>query len=150
MSTAAQPFCRHVNDYSALVEAVRDRTEQMEMSRMELDSVAGLTLGHSDKILRPRPEKKFGIMSLGVILDTLGLVMVLIEDPAKRDKTLARRTPFEAGNRRIGNKSYLGKQPQLENPEPAQIEAPKPRKAEPASRAHLRVIQSKSRGRQYG
>jgi hypothetical protein len=94
MSTAAQPFCRQVIDYSALVDAVRDRSEQMELSRLELDHIAGLTPGHSDKILRPRPEKRFGIMSLGAILQTLGLVLVIVEDPAARDKTLARRTPL--------------------------------------------------------
>lgn len=60
MNASAAPFCRHVLDYSGLVNAVRDRSEQMEMSRHELDHIAGLTQGHADKILRPRPEKKLG------------------------------------------------------------------------------------------
>jgi hypothetical protein len=107
MSTAAQPFCRQVNDYSGLVNACRDRSEQLELSRLELDAQAGLCDGHSDKILRPRAEKRFGITSLGAILQTLGLILVIVEDPAARDCTLARRTPFEAHNRRVGNQNRL-------------------------------------------
>ncbi|MCP3370776.1 hypothetical protein [Bradyrhizobium cajani] len=96
-------------DYAGLVQAVRDRLEQMEMSRSELDHVGGLTCGHTDKILRPVPEKRFGITSLGTILQTLGLIMIIVEDPAARDKTLARREPFSASNRRVGNKCHLGR-----------------------------------------
>lgn len=88
---AVQPFCRQCNDYSGLGEAVRDRTEQMELSRLELDHIAGLTAGHTDKIISPRAKKRFGITSLGAILQTLGLILLVVEDPVARDKTLARR-----------------------------------------------------------
>src|SRR4051812_29844338 len=107
MSTLAQPFCRQAREYGDLVAAVRERSEQMQMSRLELDHVAGLTPGHADKILRPRASKRFGIMSLGAVLQTLGLILVIVEDPAQRDKTLARRVPFDANNRRVGNQNRL-------------------------------------------
>ncbi len=42
--------------------------------------------------------------SLGPVLQSLGLMLVVIEDPSARDKTLACREPFDATNRRVGNK----------------------------------------------
>jgi hypothetical protein len=77
------------------------------MSRLELDRISGLADGHVAKIIGARPAQKFGITSLGAILQTLGLILVVVEDPAARDKTLARRTPFDAGNRRVGNQNRL-------------------------------------------
>jgi hypothetical protein len=152
MSTAAQPFCRQVNDYSGLVNACRDRSEQMELSRLELDAQAGLCDGHSDKILRPRPEKKFGIMSLGAILQTLGLILVIVEDPVARDKTLARRTPFDAGNRRVGNQNRLKSLAGSDGAAPAQSvpEPPKPRSAAQITRSHLHVVQPRHKGARFG
>jgi hypothetical protein len=150
MSTAAQPFCRQVNDYSGLVEAVRDRSEQMEISRNELDRISGLADGHVAKIVSPHPTKKFGILSLGAILQTLGLILVVVEDPAARDRTLARRTPFDAANRRVGNTCRASKEPQsLPVPnsatEPARV-ALKPIRPVPAAHAHLHVVQSRVKG----
>lgn len=143
---AAAPFCRQAVDYAGLVQAVRDRTEQMEMSRLELDHIAGLTPGHSDKILRPWPGKKFGIMSLGAVLQTLGLVLVIMEDPAARDKTLARRTPFCAHNRRVGNHCHPKKLPAIADCGPTADEQPAAPPRESIGHAHLRVIEQRVKG----
>jgi hypothetical protein len=150
---AVQPFCRQVNDYSALVDAVRDRSEQMEMSRLELDRISGLADGHVAKIVSPHPTKKFGILSLGAVLQALGLVLVVIEDPVARDKTLARRTPFEAGNRRVGNTCRAGKPESLPAPEiPPEREtvAIKSSRPAPVGRSHLHVVQSRHKGARWG
>ena len=99
--------------------------------------------------MRPRPEKRFQISSLGAILQTLGLVLIVVEDPAARDKTLARREPFKPSNRRVGNQNRLNSQPSVDTaPEPiGQTPAPAPLQGSgPASRASLRVIQSKRGG----
>jgi hypothetical protein len=66
------------------------------------DRISGLANGAVAKIIGPRPAKKLGITSLGAVLQTLGLILVVVEDPVARDKTLARRTPFNASNRRVG------------------------------------------------
>lgn len=122
------------------------------MSRLELDAQAGLCDGHSDKILRPRPEKKFGIMSFGAILQTLGLILVIVEDPAARDKTLARRVPFDASNRRVGNQNRLKSLTVSNCAAPAQSvpEPPRLRTDAPASRAHLHVVQPRHKGARWG
>src|SRR5258708_3404840 len=74
MSTAA-PFARFVNDYPSLVETLRERTEQMQIARLELDRLVGLPDGYSGKLLSKSPRKNIGIATLGPLLESLGLVI---------------------------------------------------------------------------
>jgi hypothetical protein len=101
--SAAAPFARFVSDYGGLVATFCERTEQLELSRLELDRIAGLPSGYAGKILSKEPVKTIGLNSLGPVLQSLGLVLCVLEDPAARDRTLARREPFKANNRRVGN-----------------------------------------------
>jgi hypothetical protein len=96
-------FARCISDYTGLIETFRERTDQMEIARLELDRIAKLPEGYSGKLLSKRFKKCFGMASLGPVLRSLGLILVVMEDPAARDKTLACREPFDATNRRIGN-----------------------------------------------
>jgi hypothetical protein len=77
----------------------------MQVSRTELDFLAGLPDGFAGKCLSAKPVKNMGPKTLGPVLESLGLILLLVEDPAARDKTLARRTPFQAHNRRPDNHS---------------------------------------------
>src|SRR5262249_13470142 len=45
-----------------------------------LDLVSGLTGGYSAKLLSPVPIKTLGRVSLGLILQTLGLRLIAVED----------------------------------------------------------------------
>jgi hypothetical protein len=85
------PYVRYVSDYPDLVEAVRDRFDDMRMTRMEIDRIAGLSDGYAGKVLTRSMMKTLGLRTLGPVLQTAGLIMVLLEDPAQRDRTLARR-----------------------------------------------------------
>ena len=140
-------FCRFANDYSTLIDVMRERAEQMEIARLELDRLARLADGLAGKLLSKRPVKHFGMRTLGSVLDVLGLIIVVVENPVARDKTLAMRTPFDAANRRVGNKNNSRKSEALPAPQikAAPAEFAPPKKAEPISRAHLRVVQSRSR-----
>ncbi|WMT78747.1 hypothetical protein [Bradyrhizobium sp. Ash2021] len=118
----------------------------MEIARLELDRIAGLATGHAGKLLSRSPVKRMGMQSLGPILQTLGLIIMVVEDPAARDKTLARRTPVYAPNVRNGNTCNSKKQ--LPPPEAPTKEKPALRlvSTEPPSRSHLRVIQPRRKG----
>jgi hypothetical protein len=84
-------------------------------------------------------------VSLEAMLGTLGLKILLIEDDAATARTLALRTPVETRNQRFGNKNNSSLK--IERIEPAKIAAPQ--RHESTSYAHLRVVQSKRRGK-YG
>src|SRR5258705_11828255 len=152
MSTAA-PFARFVNDYPGLVDTFRERTEQMQIARLELDRLVGLPDGYSGKLLSKNPRKNIGIASLGPLLSSLGLVLCVLEDPAARDRTLARRAPFDAANRRVGNHCNPKKSASdcaLPPQTPVQIEKPKPRRPEPAMHSHLHVVEQRHKGARFG
>ncbi|MGY4358636.1 hypothetical protein ACVWZR_007760 [Bradyrhizobium sp. i1.3.1] len=145
------PFSRFIPDYDALVATLRERSEQMEIARLELDRLSGLASGYSGKVLAPTRIKFIG-SSLGPLLQTLGLILIAVEDPAARDTTLALRTPFDASNRRVGNHCNSPRKPAPEiDCEPvAQIASPPQPRSEPVSRAHLRVIQPRRAGARWG
>lgn len=86
-------YVRYVDDYPVLVEAIRDRLDELGLTRNEVDRIAGLPDGYAGKLFTRSLMKAMGMRSLGPVLQTCGLVMVLLEDPAQRDRTLARREP---------------------------------------------------------
>jgi hypothetical protein len=69
-----------VRDYNQLHAILRARVEELDISRLTIDDAAGLTSGHSSKILAPKPIKAIGKISMGPILGALGVALVVIED----------------------------------------------------------------------
>jgi hypothetical protein len=139
-------IARPVTGYKGLVETCRQRANELAVSRLELDRLAGLPAGYSAKLLGKEggalKPKRMWPASLEVILQTLGLQIIIIEDHAATSRTLSRRVPVDLAQQRFDNKCNSKPVPQLGPPqsEPA-----------PASRAHLRVVQGKQRrGSKYG
>jgi hypothetical protein len=140
-------FVRICADYSDVISALRDRTDELQISRGAIDAIAGLSEGYSAKLLSENPSKVLGPMSMGATLQTLGLRLMLIEDTAASQRTIARRTPVVSSHQRMGNKSNCKPALKIENTEnPAPVEITAPQRTEPPeSRAHLRVIEMKRR-----
>ena len=143
--TLSTCIARPVVGYKGLVETCRQRANELALSRLEIDRLAGLPTGYSAKLLGkddgvPR-KKRMWPASLEAILGTLGLQIIIIEDYAATSKTLSRRIPVDHANQRFDNKCNPRTVPKLAAPvkEPAVV-----------SRAHLRVIQGKRRGSKYG
>jgi hypothetical protein len=81
---------RTISDYTEFVEAVRDRADELMMTREELDYQAGHQPGYSGKLLGRKHVKRFGFFSLGPTLGALGLKILLVEDTAQTAKIRAR------------------------------------------------------------
>jgi hypothetical protein len=144
--TVSTCIARPVTGYKGLVETCRQRATELALSRLEIDRLAGLPTGYSAKLLGkddgvPR-KKKMWPASLELILGTLGLQIIIIEDFVATSRTLSRRIPVDQCNQRFDNKCNSKTVPQLAAP--SQNEPP------PVSRAHLRVVQGKRRGSKYG
>jgi hypothetical protein len=71
-----------VRDYGDLHEALRLRAEVLDVSRLTIDEAAGLPSGYTGKLLCPHPAKGLGRLSLGPLLGALGVMLILVEDPA--------------------------------------------------------------------
>jgi hypothetical protein len=96
--------------------------------------------------------------TLGPVLESLGLVLCVLENPSARDRTLARRTPFDASNRRVGNRCNPKKSvdsgatvpAQIESAPSAKVGAIKPRSTAQISRSYLHVVQPRVKGARWG
>jgi hypothetical protein len=86
---------RVIEDYSQFVDAIRDRSNELGMTREELDHQAGHQSGYSGKLLSRKHIKRFGFSSLGPTLGALGLKILLIEDTAQTATIRARMKPRE-------------------------------------------------------
>jgi hypothetical protein len=136
-----------VSDYAELVDALRDRANEMQISRCDIDEISGLASGYAGKLLSASPAKIFGPISMGPMLEVLGLRVVLVEDTGLTKATESRRTPVDRSNQRFGNKCNSKHRSDVESV----VEIPRIEPAPPAleSRAHLRVVQVR-RGGKYG
>jgi hypothetical protein len=101
---------RLITDYRGLVEICRQRADELAVSRLELDRLAGLAPGYSGKLLgngNGKTKKTMWPVGLESVLGALGLRILLIEDEAATARTLALRTPVDRSNQRFGNVSRL-------------------------------------------
>jgi hypothetical protein len=100
-------IARPIPGYRGLVETCRARAEELGISRLEIDRLAGLPDGYSAKLLGRgnSTKKKARLWPIGLegMLAVLGLKMLLVEDEAATARTLAHRTPVNRANQRFGN-----------------------------------------------
>jgi hypothetical protein len=80
-----QPFAI-VNNYADLVAAIRERVRQLDVTMESIDETAGLASRHTSKLLAPEAPRRFGPVSLGPVLQVLGLKMVLTVDDEQFDR----------------------------------------------------------------
>jgi hypothetical protein len=90
---ASPTVARMISSYDELIAAIRDRVDEMDISRHELDFLAGLATGHSGKLLGPKRVKAFGKVTLGPTLGAIGCKLLLVEDAEQTAKIRARARP---------------------------------------------------------
>jgi hypothetical protein len=91
-----------------LHQALRDRANQLNIARETIDDIAGLTRGHSSKLLAPQQIKRFGPLSRWLLLQALGLKLVLVEDTEALAQIKSRMVKRNANNaRHAGTVSFL-------------------------------------------
>lgn len=69
-----------VHDYDQLMGAFRARVAELDVPGEAIDAIAGLPLKYTMKLLAPKPVKAVGRTSLGPLLGTLGLKLLVVED----------------------------------------------------------------------
>jgi hypothetical protein len=92
---------------------LRSRTgappNDLALSRLKIDRLAGLPAGYSGKLLDKEggalKAKRMWPASLEAILGTLGLQIIIVEDYAATSRTLSRRVPVDQASQRFDNKS---------------------------------------------
>lgn len=73
-----------VRSMPELVAALRARRDELQITHETIDSIAEWPAGYAGKLLAPTPIKNLGWLSLGLALNTLGIKLVVVEDPEQR------------------------------------------------------------------
>lgn len=87
---------RLIGSREQLLQAVRDRRDELDLPHELLDAITGLQSGYVSKLLADPPMRGFGEMSLQALLDALGLRIafaVILEDPDKAERMRGRWRP---------------------------------------------------------
>lgn len=87
---------RLIGSREQLVQAVRDRRDELDLPHELLDAITGLQSGYVSKLLSDPPVRGFGEMSLKALLDGLGLRIafaVILEDPEQSERMRGRWRP---------------------------------------------------------
>jgi hypothetical protein len=89
---------RHLTDYSAFVALLRQRKDELGLSNMQPDAIAGFCEGYVDKLIGPAGTTGTGPATFGPLLDALGLSGTLYADPAKAARVAGRWDKRRAGS----------------------------------------------------
>ena len=98
------PIGRLIATYDDVINAFRDRADELELSRLEIDHLSGLAQGHSSHLLAKKFTQIFGPISLPLMLNTLGLRLLVVEDSDRAARTIKRRTPRKSSHLRVMRK----------------------------------------------
>jgi hypothetical protein len=82
-----------IRSIADLQVALRQRAEQLDVSREWIDAIGGLSAGHSSKLLCEPPTKRMGLMSFNTMLATLGVKLIMVEDPEQMDRIRPKLQP---------------------------------------------------------
>lgn len=105
--TAGEPGSRgvttpqQIRSYDDLQAVLRAVAEERQISREELDNLAGLPRGYASKVLAAVPMRRLGPDTLGPMLGALGVMLVPMTDPEAKARFTERadkRTEFRAKN----------------------------------------------------
>jgi hypothetical protein len=81
-----------IKSYAELIEALRARADELEITRETIDHAAGFLGGYAGKLLARTPIRTLGRVSLGPMLQVLGMSILLIEDLSAIKKINSRIT----------------------------------------------------------
>jgi hypothetical protein len=108
-TTAAPTAIAIARNYAELVDAFRKRCHELGAAMEQLDEIAGLPARYVSKLLAPVSVKAFGPISLGPLLGSLGVKLVMVEDPeafARVKRRLVRSA--HAGSKMLARRNRHG------------------------------------------
>jgi hypothetical protein len=91
----ALPDVEMIRGMPDLLDALRERRDEVGITLERLDDIAGHPSGYSAKLLAPVPIKNLGWLSFGLTLDALGVALVMIENPEQIKRVQNRWVPRE-------------------------------------------------------
>ena len=81
------------DSYAGMLNAIRDRVNELSVTGTSLDQYIGLPFGYYSKIAGARPIRRLGMTSLAPVLNGLGLKCQFIEDQEATERLKSRVPP---------------------------------------------------------
>jgi hypothetical protein len=94
---------REVKDYDDLIELLRARANELQISRETIDFVGGLPDRLSSKVLSINKLRRIGMETLGPFLDALSLKLVAVVDDEAFERNRSRYVRRNESNTRSAN-----------------------------------------------
>jgi hypothetical protein len=105
-------FSQAANSYSDLLQALRQRAEQLDISRSTIDSLAGIADGLASKILGLGQSKRLGLETLGGVLQAMSLRIVVEHDDDMYQSMRHRYVKRDAPHTVSATKGWAGSEKQ--------------------------------------
>ena len=93
------------DSYAGMLQAIRERVNELQVTGTGLDHYIGLPLGYFSKVAGARPIRRLGFTSFQPIVSGLGLKCQFVEDQAATER-LKKRVPLR-------NSSYVRSAPSI-------------------------------------
>src|SRR6516165_6764087 len=90
-----------VRSYSELIQILRRRCDQLDVSFATIDSVGGLCENYSSKVLARHPCRLLGRVSFSAVLGALGVVLIAVEDPEQLARVKSRLVKRKKNGRHL-------------------------------------------------
>jgi hypothetical protein len=90
-SLAPRVLFSAIANHDALLEAIRKRIEELNISYETLEALAGIQSGYASKFLASPPPKRVTAFTWFLVLQALGMEMQLAENPQLAEKLRERR-----------------------------------------------------------
>jgi hypothetical protein len=96
-----------ITGYADLHRLMRERAAELNISRSDIDRLAGLASGHAGKLLAPRPIRRLGDDTLGFVLPALGMKLVAMEDLQAVERIRATTEPRDGSKDHSHNRVVI-------------------------------------------
>jgi len=70
-----------IRSMSDLLAALRSRRDELQLTNATIDAIAGWPDFYAAKLFSPEPIRNLGWQSFGLALDSMGVALILIENP---------------------------------------------------------------------
>src|SRR6516165_5367072 len=80
-------------DYPGMLDTLRARVDELAINGERFDEYAGLPRGYLSKLIGVRPTRRIAMISMGPVLDGLGLRGQFVEDPRGTQRLRNRLPP---------------------------------------------------------
>jgi hypothetical protein len=105
-------FSQEANSYGDLIEALRLRAEQLDISRSTIDGLAGIADGLASKILGLGQTKRIGLQSLEPLLRSLSVRLVIEHDDDAYQTMRHRYVKRDGPHTVVATKGWAGREKQ--------------------------------------